>query len=272
MLGKSRGVQLTVASPSLSSRTCDLNGARYQADGNIWLIATYQPGLGASGTWSGGSKPAAASIAPASTQLVEARFGMAGTWLRFVTGTPAVLPPVGEPRSPVAVGYQLIRRPATASAPTASYQLYRSEANPGVAITEGYDLSAAVYVTPSDVAGSAGTIARPLAEQVLANNVIDLGIRLYGVTRDPSSGATVLVRIFPRVDDEHEFRAQRPEPDGPARTRTTIADVFVRVLTDEGARRIAALESGKIAGDWWTIAEGNSKVFVRRVALLGNPI
>ena len=46
-----------------------------------------------------------------------------------------------------------------------------------------------------------------------------------------------------------------------------IVEVFVRVLSEEGARLIHQLESGNVFGDWWDVAERFSKVFSIRVVV-----
>ena len=58
-----------------------------------------------------------------------------------------------------------------------------------------------------------------------------------------------------------------------------VADVMMRVLTEDGAKMIDALESGagvviRPAGStdaewWWSVAEANSRVYVRRIYLKG---
>ncbi|MDI1319067.1 MAG: hypothetical protein PSW75_02595, partial [bacterium] len=62
-----------------------------------------------------------------------------------------------------------------------------------------------------------------------------------------------------------------------------VADVLVRVLTEEGARLLEAMEksNGAItrplayASDaewWWGVVEANSRVFVRRVEIKGGAL
>ncbi|MDB6126754.1 MAG: prepilin-type N-terminal cleavage/methylation protein, partial [Verrucomicrobia bacterium] len=57
--------------------------------------------------------------------------------------------------------------------------------------------------------------------------------------------------------------------DGPMAERMPwVVDVVLRILTDDGARMIAGLENGRIAGDWWEIALAHSHVFTRRVVVM----
>jgi electron transfer flavoprotein alpha/beta subunit len=94
--------------------------------------------------------------------------------------------------------------------------------------------------------------------------VVDFGVRFYGYTTDAVTGDTQLRRIFPADASDLEFHvrstAESVEANLPA-----VVEVLLRVLTPEGARRIAALEAGRTTGDWWEIAGANSKVFTRRV-------
>ena len=245
----------------------DLPGAVSRGDGNAWLIATIQPESSASGVWVAGGKPAAASLNAAAPDLTEARFGLAGTWLRLIT-TQRNNNLTGEPAGPVAVSYQLVRRPPTASAQNCCYLLYRAEASSTATIAAGYDLSAAAYTDGTDVRGSAGNIARPRVEQALAINVVDFGLRLYAYAAGPTAGTLTLRQVFPLNGADLEYRAQRLSPgDVSRRNAPAVVDIFLRMLTDEGARRIAALEAGQIDGDWWAIANANSKVFVHRFVL-----
>ncbi len=59
-----------------------------------------------------------------------------------------------------------------------------------------------------------------------------------------------------------------------------IAEVMLRVLTDEGARLIAAYEAGHLqppagvapADYWWSLAEAHSQVFTHRITIPGRPL
>src|SRR5690606_23026014 len=66
-------------------------------------------------------------------------------------------------------------------------------------------------------------------------------------------------------------------PGGVNERPPEVVDVLVRVLSEEGARLIQNLESGRL-GDtppngmttadwWWSIANQHSKVFIRRVEI-----
>ena len=252
----------------LDQLTQDLRGALYRDDGKVWLAATVQPETSVSGLGMNGLKPAGPSLNPAADNLADARFGVGGVWLRFFTVTPGTDPRSNDPAAPVAVSYQLIRRSPTSSGGSPHYLLYRAGVTPAETFAAGYDLSASAYNTPVDVDGAAGNVMRPALRQVLADNVIDFGVHFQGYATDSGSGAPVLQRIFPRDGTDLEFRAKSPAAAGEVgRSFPAVADILVRVLTDEGARRIGALEAGQIEGDWWAIAEENSRVFTRRILI-----
>jgi hypothetical protein len=56
------------------------------------------------------------------------------------------------------------------------------------------------------------------------------------------------------------------------------AEVFLRVLTAEGARQVALIEnppvnsSAPTAGNWWDVAVANSQVFTRRITFAARPL
>jgi hypothetical protein len=128
---------------------------------------------------------------------------------------------------------------------------------------------------------------------VLANNVIDFGVRIY--TRD-SAGVLSTVPAFPKAISGTVYTtgfaattSTTVFPAGGAVAATDIAysgnpgvgfpavvEVFLRVLTDEGVNQIALFEnppSGYVtpAGTtWWDIALKHSKVFTRRIELNAN--
>ena len=178
----------------------DLQGAIFRTDGNIWLASTVLPDTSRSGQWR--TAAAAAQDKPGNTdprtlnlrepRLEEARFGVAGVWLRFFTTKPDTNASATELSAPVAVGYQIIRQNVTSSATSEQrYLLFRAEVRrtrtaggaPG-SFEAGYNLDpvagpATPYMTPSAIAGDPGNLIRPPLGSVLADNVIDFGVRLY---------------------------------------------------------------------------------------------
>ncbi len=250
----------------------DLQGAVFRDDGGVWLAVSVQQTPGVSGSWVMGTKPAATSLDPAASVLDDARFGVGGVWLRFITANSAPDSEGNGTDVPVAVSYQLIRRPASPSAQSVGYAIYRAQAGPKATFDAGYDLSAANYNTPSDEIGTAGNLVSPAYAQALVGNVIDFGVRFYRRETDPLSGNVSLVSIFPRNSLTLEYRVASGPKAGPsASPAPEVVDVFVRVVSPEGARQLEALEGGRLSGDWWKIATAHSWVFTRRIWLRAAP-
>ena len=236
-------------------------------------------------------------VAPSTVPVIEHyRFGQGGMWLRFFTTGPDTnstgdLHRISAPR---AVAYQIVRLPVVAgSTGEERYQLFRSEVRPGHSdptlaarstIEVGYNLldSTNLYNTPSatnsgvlisngvDQGGEPGSIRQPDRNQVIANNVIDFGVRFWSRT-----GANLTI-AFPRTTTDLNFAATN---DITAATAAGIpnvafpevAEVFIRILTEEGALLIANLEGGLTPSTpekWWEIALANSRVYTSRVELM----
>jgi len=237
------------------------------------------------------------------------RFKQAGTWLRFFTSAtdtniedttpkPTFANPlatvVTDTRisAPRAVAYQIVRAPVVYNSSEYRYQLFRSEVSSENSFAAGYDLFADAYNSTAlitEIADdwttirAAGLIRRPETAAfdrrlVLANNVIDFGIRVF--TRD-NAGLLNTTPSFP-FGNLKGFAATtfatavpttKPLSD-PALASVEIikgfpavVEVFIRVLTDEGVLQIDNLENGGITGTWWDIALKNSKVFTRRIEI-----
>lgn len=245
----------------LDQLALDLESALNRPDGGTWLALTVQNDNGASGQW----VAAAANAKPTTTdsldplaarlnppgQIVDARFGTAGVWLRLVAATPTTSASANEPNAPAAVAYQIVRsRVTTSTDAEAHYVLFRSEVKPSVTFAGGYDLASASLPYAS-------SLRTPTLSQALADHVIDFGLWLY-----QRQGNGTLQRIFPT--DNSAGTVGFPSSAG---VFPDVADVMIRVLTPEGARKIQALETNAAGGVWWAIAEQNSKVFTRRITL-----
>ena len=251
-------------------------------------------------------------------QFSYARYSNGGAWLRFFTtrrGTndaASATTALSTASAPVAVGYQLLRR-FTATSTVApggtrtGYMLHRVEARaaavngrPGV-FESGYQITSAAYTTSTATTNNGAQTGDPRTIQVVSTNthnldsvigenVVDFGVRAY--VRDARQ-PTGLRLVFPASDSNGTISTvatARLISSLPANTTPTSAnfnqvfpdviDVMVRILTDEGARLIAAYEAnpatpaatglpnGRNAQQyWWDIAEANSKVFTRRIVL-----
>lgn len=222
--------------------------------------------------------------------LANCRYGVGGAWLRlFTNGTR------GENTVPTAVSYQIVRRRVTgdpdpnATPPNPTneirYMFFRSEVGGHQLLRDGYDLADTTTVGHYSRDTGIGSLMNPGNSSIVGNNVIDFGVRLY--VRRPPGDPPGLDPIFPiqdyqtqrfDFDDNHtQFFADgsgaQPFPD--------VADIMVRILTEEGARQIQHLEAGRTYQNvtnvdrrrelWWEIAEANSRVFTRRVFLNSRP-
>jgi len=271
----------------------DLQSALYRRDANHWLAADIvdnPPGLANHG-WligpglmkpaNGGSlRPLPAADAMGAYRLTEARFGLSGLWLRFV-GTNVE----SGGSLPTVIAYQVVRRPVTGN-PLATnlapvrYSLYRSAIGTDDTVANGYDVTSSAYGSTNNTPSSAMStayrsprnVANPSHANVLASNVVDFGCWLY--VRD-STGE--LQRIYPAVagDLSHQVVGNSRSNDS---RFPEVVDVMVRILSEEGASLIEAIEAGRVnrpstyntdAEWWWGVVEANSAVFVRRVEIKG---
>ena len=264
----------------------DLQGAILRSDGNVWFAVSVLPNTANSGDWQTPTNPkptgtrtldlTAANNIPSSTdagKLDYARYGEAGAWLRFFTTKSATST---DASLPVAVGYQIVRKAITpgANAPK-RYMLFRGLVAPATTFTAGYNLDPA---SGGYIATSGNEIIKPSLDNVVLENAVDFGVRLYV----KESGTLRL--IFPAV-----AKAQNAAPTAGtlsasntshlSRSGTAVAsdfyansfpdvvDIMVRVLTDEGAKQLDLYENGSITGNWWDIVEANSTVYTRRIEI-----
>ncbi len=285
---------------ALETLARDLQAAVLRRDGRVWLAATVQPDQrgagdagGTLGAWSPpvpkpGGAGASLVLAPASGRIEDCRFGMAGVWLRFITVAPGTNDTVADASAPRAVAYQIVRRAVSAGTGAAQrYGLFRTEVRPYAdaepararsTFAVGPDLLASAYNSSAGGGnlGDAGTIRRPRRDHLLANDVVDFGVRFRG--RAATGGGAVGL-LFPRRDENRGFAATTSAAVAPGVAAEAMtygfpdeAELFVRVLTEEGARRIEALEHGRASGaDWWTLALAHSVVVTRLVRLEGAP-
>ncbi len=271
----------------------DLQSAMYRRDANRWLAAdiidasaglTYHGWLSGPGLMkpaNGGSlRPLPPLDATGLSRLAEARFGLSGVWLRFIATN------VESGGSlPTVIAYQVVRRPVTGN-PLATnpapvrYSLYRSAVGNDETFANGYDITSSAYGsttnTPSSALSTAYRTARnvtnPSHANLLASNVVDFGCWLY--VRD-STGA--LMRIYPAVAGDLSHQAVGNSSANDSRFPEMV-DVLVRILSEEGATLVEAIETGRVvrptnyatdADWWWGVVEANSAVFIRRVEIKG---
>jgi prepilin-type N-terminal cleavage/methylation domain-containing protein len=293
------------ANVALDQLTADLQNALDREDGQVWLAASVLDRSDNSGFWQAAAreKPAGAandSLDLANPNFRATRYGQAGIWLRFMVSAPgrndatSVDATAATLSAPVCVAYQIVRRASAngSSSGGMHYLLHRSQVRPAQvgarpgAMEAGYDLDpsdpASLYLSsgPNNDATEIGdpfSVRQPTQlDNVLAENVIDFGVRFYA--RDSLGNLTA---TFPKDDSdtEHLVRSAAPD-DGTENPFPAVVDLMIRVLTDEGARQIAALEADSVylgarpalyasdAAWWWGIAEAHSQVLTRRVTRL----
>lgn len=274
----------------------DLQSAIWRRDTHCWLAADIldSPGRLSNHGWllgpglmkpaNGGSLlPLPAPEAGGESLLQNARFGLSGSWLRLV-----VTNVESGGSLPTVVAYQIARRPVTgdplAANPAAvRYSLYRSAISSSDTFAAGYDVTSGGYASPTNNPASASSTAYRAARNVtnpshanlLGSNVVDFGCWLY--VRNPDR---TLRRIYPSGtgDTSHNAIGNSTATD----TRyPEVADVMLRILTEEGATLLEAMEAGRVprppsygtdAAWWWGVVEANSRVFTRRVAIQGGAL
>jgi prepilin-type N-terminal cleavage/methylation domain-containing protein len=274
----------------------DLQSAVHRRDTGRWLAADIldSPGSLSNHGWllgPGVTKPAnGGSLLPLPAPesggerlLSNAHFGLSGTWLRFVTTN---MESGGS--LPVVVAYQIVRRPITGDPVVTNpapirYSLYRSAISNTDTFATGYEVAAVGYASttnnPSSASSTAYRAARnvmnPSHANLLGSNVVDFGCWLYVHNPDRT-----LLRIYPAGpgDTSHQAVGNSVALD----TRyPEVADIMIRILTEEGATLLEAIEAGRVprppayatdATWWWKVVEANSKVFTRRVEIKGTAL
>ncbi|MBC7366139.1 MAG: hypothetical protein H7343_04890, partial [Undibacterium sp.] len=188
------------------------------------------------------------------------------------------------------------------------YLLHRAQVRPAAngtalgTLESGYDLAPPAAANPytrtttgpgnTGANGDPRTVRAPTLDAVLADNVIDFGLRFY--VRDaaapgglrltfPASAAgalsntalTYAATLPPAGNGTSSFANRMPE----------VIDVSVRILTEQGAdlldgyeaatqRVFAAPTTPAVTPQqyWWNLALANSHVFTRRIVLRAQPL
>lgn len=221
------------------------------------------------------------------------RFGQAGVWLRFFTIPSDQNTGLTDASAPRAVSYRLVRRDlGTTGNPQYSYQLFRSEVAPTITTAgnstkgtfgAGFDLfsSTSAYNTADSTLSHAGNLITPHEQQLLANDIVDFGVRVYELNSSgiPTEIFPIDRRVLPHVA-RGVFAATSAgtpplQPVGTPRISgpysygyPAVVEVMIRVLTAEGRKLLQAYEEGNFASeDWWTIVIKNSQVYVKRIEI-----
>ncbi len=279
---------------ALDQLTLDLQSAQFRDNGATWLAASVSANTATSTLWNttgtitANLKPATAAgtaLAYRAPNIADATFGPAGTWLRFFTTKRGanITTDATTLSSPVAVGWQIVRRASAANAGNSDrrYFLHRTEVAPAATLNTGFDITAAAYAGAAAQSGNTGAIGTPRSVRtpqdlgaIAAENVIDFGVFLYTQSA-PAAGSAALIRIFPSAAETTHLATAPPRVGVSNAQFPEIGDVMIRVLTDEGATLIAAYEAGRLtppagrtnAQYWWDLALAHSQVFTRRVTL-----
>ncbi len=303
----------------------DLQCALSRNDGNVWMAAKILNDEANSGQWKAAKvdtnkKPVEESKRlfkddwPAASQdplmeangqgsLLDSRFGVAGTWLRFFTQSPELDPSIKNNGGARAISYQIVRFGLTASSTSRPrYQLFRADVNTENTFNAGYNLhpvDGGYNLSGSNGPREAQNILNPIFQAnngesptgfSLACNIIDFGIRAYIIDKN-SKGTGFLKQIFPRLDlTDHDYEylaTSHPDANDPADPRLKflnafpdVVDVMIRILTTEGESAISALEEGLTPVPegsnpreyWWETAEKYSDVYIRRIKVFSSSI
>ncbi|MBI3884568.1 MAG: type II secretion system protein [Opitutae bacterium] len=292
-----RQTQTVAANLVFAALELDLQSAIHRRDATEWLAAEIvdtKVGLANHG-WlmapavmkpdSGGSLlPLPPAGAAGGSTIGEARFGLSGIWLRFV-GTNVE----SGGSVPALLAYQVVRRPVvgdpTAANPApARYGLYRTAVSAADTFALGYAVTSPNYASadnsPYDNSSARSrdprNVMNPGHASLLASNIVDFGCWLY-----KRNELGTLVRIYPGGVGDRSHVATGNSAVDDSRF-PDAADLMLRVLSEEGATLIEALESGRLgprpasfsddAAWWWGIAEKHSQVFVRRVVVKGGAL
>ena len=288
----------------------DLESSLSAEDGRVWLAATVLDDSGNSGMWESAprEKPrgaGAGSLRLDAPSVREDRFGQAGVWLRFFTAGGRIQSAMTEEAEeafaePAAVAYQLVRRrlDETAANGTGRYLLYRTEVRsaasagrPGT-LEAGFDLDldldpnngSSAYAQAGEgndgmQLGDPFAITRPgNRDHVLAEDVVDFGLRLY---RRTEKGELAVMFPISGHDTVH-LATKASSLRGSSEAMFPVAvEMMLRILSDEGVRQLAAMESdagakiprparfGNDADWWWSVVTANSEVFTRWINLPG---
>jgi hypothetical protein len=288
--------QATTAKQVFDLLEQDLQAAVYRRDANRWLavdIIDTPAGLANHGwlTGTGRMKPAhGGSLLPlpeadaqGNTSLARARFGLSGSWLRFVSTS---IESGGS--LPAVIAYQVVRRPVygtpiVSNPAPVRYSLYRSVTSAADTLATGYDVTANGYASLGNTPPSSANAFReprnvmnPSHANLLASNVVDFGIWLHVRNAD---GSLRLIHPSATGGASHQaignsaaFDSRYPE----------VAEVMIRIMTEEGMTLLEAIEANRVTGRpptyatdaawWWGVVEANSRVFTRRIEIKGGAL
>jgi len=143
--------------------------------------------------------------------------------------------------------------------------LFRSVVTEENTMKDGYDLSAGEYMIGSGTFGAAGNVIRPTLTHVIADHVVDFGIRFYRVQ------GTDQIPYWPATGGSWSNTVTTLRLRPAAEEVPTMAEVAIWVLTDEGIEQLRLHENQPVGfepiDDWWGLVDRYAHVYVRRVRL-----
>lgn len=211
----------------------------------------------------------------------------------------------------------VVRSGRSATNPSDAYSVADAGYNLASNANGGYNKPNTPAALENDAFGDPGSIRKPDRSALIASNVIDFGVRFWqrvppAVTL-PATTPSTLQLLFPanpangRPSESNLGFAVTsltsadlvglnggtgvPDSGLAAGAFTTgfpdFVDIFVRVLTEEGARQIEAFEDGNLEAPspsgaasptaderkayWWKIAEEHSEVYTERIPIVARP-
>jgi type II secretory pathway pseudopilin PulG len=259
----------------LDTLATDLESAILRSDQGVWLACDLLESTATSGRWESSSpqKPTGGQslqidFKDLTLSAEDYRFGVSGSWICFFA-SPADAAQSGNSGDINAVAYQLIRRKPHSRSSDAdeSYNLYRSVVPADHTLDEVVE-DGGYYIDAFDGAsyeGQAGEIIAPRNDSsLLARDVVDFGIAFYTLDGSGRNRAS-----YPSSSGQKYFRVPR---DG----LPTSAEIFVRILEEEGAKRLNAFERGLIPTEdpdfWWNTVIEFSSVYTRRIQFKGGDL
>jgi type II secretory pathway pseudopilin PulG len=259
----------------LDTLASDLESAILRNDTGVWLACDLLETTNNSSRWETSTPQKPTGVESKQIDFDDPdltakdfRFGVAGSWVRFFA-SPVDASESGESGDVNAIAYQLIRRKPHSRSTSAeeSYNLYRSVVRSDYTLDEVVE-DDGYYIDAFDGAsreGQAGEITTPRNDSsMLARDVVDFGIVFYA----PDSLGKNRV-LFPKLAGTTEYRV-------PTNSIPTAAEIFVRILDEEGAKQINAFERGLIPSNdpdfWWNTVNQFSTVSTRWVQFKGGSL
>jgi len=201
---------------------------------------------------------------------VAHHYGWAGSWLRFFSAVPSLN----------AVGYKLVRRSAYADSSQPLYLLYRPVVRHDRTLDAGLDITAADYLGGASSSSDSGVIGRPWRDNLLLEDVVDFGLRLFVVDEaaPPTDYAPGGLRmIFPVLDGSGDIVAgvtehlgqsfSKEAPD--AQRYPDVVEVYIRVVDDVGAEKLLRSQEVEAGQSYETIVASHGRLYSRTIWLPG---